>query len=60
MDPKTAGQKKKNRLTPTQQVEVEAHTLRSQGRGEIISDVLGGYTGTPEDGGVPSQDADDL
>ena len=35
-------------------------TLRVQGRGKIESDVLGSYTGSPEDGGVPEQDADDL
>lgn len=26
----------------------------------IVSDVLGSYTGTPEDGLIPIQDADDL
>ncbi len=26
----------------------------------IFSDVLGSYTGIPEDGGQPTQDADDL
>lgn len=26
----------------------------------VYSDVLGSYTGTPVDGGVPVQDADDL
>ena len=40
--------------------EASADTLRRQGRGEIRSDVQGSYTGTPEDGGVPVQDADDL
>lgn len=35
-------------------------TLRRQGRGKIESDVLGSYTGTPEDGEEPEQDADDL
>ena len=30
------------------------------GKGNIKSDVLGSYTGNPEDGGVPQQDADDL
>lgn len=28
--------------------------------GEIVSDVLGSYTGTPADGARPIQDADDL
>lgn len=40
--------------------EASAATLRRQGRGEIRSDVQGSWTGTPEDGGVPVQDADDL
>lgn len=35
-------------------------TLQEQGRGGIASDTLGSYTGTPEDGGRPVQDADDL
>ena len=38
----------------------DSHTLPEQGRGEISSDVLGSYTGNPQDGGVPVQDADDL
>ena len=38
----------------------DSHTLREQGRGFILSDVLGSYTGTPKDGGQPTQDADDL
>lgn len=38
----------------------DARTLREQGRGAIASDVLGSYTGTPKDGEVPEQDADDL
>ena len=37
-----------------------AHTLPQEGKGHICSDVNGSYTGTPEDGGVPVQDADDL
>ncbi|MBS5479534.1 MAG: hypothetical protein KHX46_00190 [Clostridiales bacterium] len=40
--------------------EASADTLRRQGRGEIRSDVQGSWTGTPEDGGVPVQFADDL
>lgn len=38
----------------------DSRTLREQGRGAISSDVLGSYTGTPEDGERPVQDADDL
>ena len=30
------------------------------GKGSIKSDVLGSYTGNPEDGDLPQQDADDL
>ena len=36
----------------------DSHTLREQGF--ILSDVLGSYTGTDEDGERPVQDADDL
>ena len=38
----------------------DALTMQEQGRGEIPSDVLGSYTGTPEAGEIPEQDADDL
>lgn len=41
-------------------VQNDAETLQKQGRGIIHSDVLGSYTGTAEDGGIPVQDADDL
>lgn len=34
--------------------------LPETGRGRILSDVQGSYTGTPADGGQPVQDADDL
>ena len=37
-----------------------ARTMQEQGRGDVVSDVLGSYTGTPVDGEVPEQDADDL
>ncbi len=39
---------------------IAADTLPRQGRGNIQSDVSGWYTGTPVDGDVPEQDADDL
>lgn len=48
----------KNRVSD--KLEEESRTLRRQGRGPIPSDVLGSYTGTPESGEVPEQDADDL
>lgn len=38
----------------------DSRTLQEQGRGSIVSDILGSYTGTPEDGERPIQDADDL
>lgn len=37
-----------------------AETMRRQGRGEIPSDVLGSYTGSPQRDEMPVQDADDL
>ena len=37
-----------------------AETLAQERLGDVPSDVLGSYTGTPVDGGVPEQDADDL
>ncbi len=53
---------KKHRIKvrATDLAEDSAHTLRDQGRGSILSDVLGSYTGTAEHGEVPEQDADDL
>lgn len=41
-------------------VEKDSRTFQEQGRGSIPSDVLGSYTGSPEDGEHPVQDADDL
>ncbi len=40
--------------------ENSAHTLPNQGRGDIVSDVLGSYTGTAQNYETPEQDADDL
>ena len=37
-----------------------AAVLPEQGKGEIPSDTLGSYTGTPCDARCPQQDADDL
>lgn len=37
-----------------------ARTMQQEGKGEILSDVQGSYTGTDMDGGHPVQDADDL
>lgn len=36
------------------------NAMREQGRGDVLSDVLGSYTGNPVDGEMPEQDADDL
>ena len=44
-------------ITP---IMLAAETIRREGRGLIESDILGSYTGTPADGGMPEQDADDL
>ncbi len=41
-------------------VKQEAETLKKEGRGAILSDILGSYTGTAADGSRPEQDADDL
>ena len=41
-------------------VKAVAQALRQEGKGEIPPDVNGSYTGTPIDGEVPVQDADDL
>lgn len=37
-----------------------AATLRNMNNSDIPADVMGSYTGTAEDGGAPTQDADDL
>ena len=37
-----------------------ANELKSTGKGEVKSDVLGSYTGTPVYGEQPEQDSDDL
>lgn len=53
--------KKKNKSTGAQsKSEKMATSMRSSGRGEIKSDILGSYTGTAEKNEVPEQDADDL
>lgn len=45
--------------TPVEPI-IAADVMPTQGRGEITSDPNGSYTGTPEDGWYPVQDADDL
>ncbi len=41
-------------------VKNQAETLQKQGRGDIVSDILGSYTGTAQNQEKPEQDADDL
>ncbi len=57
-------EKKTNKPQPHPQAQQtamqDAVTLREQGRGDILSDVLGSYTGTADHGEKPEQDADDL
>lgn len=54
---------KKNEKSKTHvsdRVNAITDSMVTEGRGEILSDILGSYTGTAHDGGVPEQDADDL
>lgn len=48
----------KPKIAPVDPV-IAGEKLAQQGN-NIVSDVLGSYTGTPVDGGKPQQDADDL
>ena len=57
MEPKKNTPRKSN---ASNRIQEEAETMQEQGRGPIHSDILGSYTGTPEDGEVPDQDADDI
>lgn len=41
-------------------IEKMSQAIHSVNHGKIPADVTGSYTGTPRDGGVPTQDADDL
>ena len=49
--------KNKNKKNNTQNI---AETLREISNSKDYTDVLGSYTGTPKDGGVTVQAADDL
>ncbi len=55
---------KKQKKNPIQQsdnrVSKAINSMVTEGRGKILSDVLGSYTGTAENGEMPEQDADDL
>lgn len=46
------------KISPVDPV-IAGEKLAQQGN-NIVSDILGSYTGTPVDGGVPEQDPDDL
>lgn len=41
-------------------VQAIVDTMTKEGRTDIVSDVLGSYTGTAAHGEAPEQDADDL
>lgn len=51
---------KKTKNSASDLVTAVTDSMVSEGRGEILSDILGSYTGTAQDDGVPEQDADDL
>ncbi len=48
------------RVHTAKPVQEAVNAFQSEGRGEILSDILGSYTGTAADGEMPEQDADDL
>ena len=56
MDQKDEKRKKSNSDIVMQATD----SLPTEGRGKILSDVLGSYTGLSADGERPEQDADDL
>lgn len=57
MEKKNKKQKKQGKLSPlVESIVEEWETAEEDG----IFDALGSYTGNPEDGGTPVQDADDL
>ena len=49
-----------DKKNPTNSAKRIAKTLTKQGKSEILSDILGSYTGTAQNNEVPEQDADDL
>ena len=52
--------KRRIRAQLSGKVENSTNAMVEQGRGDILSDILGSYTGTAQDGEAPEQDADDL
>lgn len=51
---------KKNESRALDPVSAATNSMVTEGRGEILSDILGSYTGMGIDGEAPEQDADDL
>ena len=51
---------KKINVRVSNRVTAATNSMVTEGRGEILSDILGSYTGTAQDGEIPEQDADDL
>ncbi len=56
--PKKQENEKEPLLSPI--VAADSRVMQEQGRQDILSDVLGSYTGTSADHERPEQDADDL
>ncbi|MBO5420584.1 MAG: hypothetical protein J6A67_01405 [Clostridia bacterium] len=54
---KNKNSKKQRKLSPLVESIIEEWETADE---DGVFDALGSYTGTPEDGGVPIQDADDL
>ena len=52
--------KKRKSQPPSHPLWPVMQVMPMAGQGDIPSDVAGSYTGTPADGTIPEQDADDL
>lgn len=55
-----ANKQSKKKSGAEQKAEKVASMMKQTGKGSILSDVSGSYTGTPQDDLYPVQDADDL
>ncbi len=51
---------KKIKVRISDTVTAATNSMVTEGRGEILSDILGSYTGNPQNDEVPEQDPDDL
>ncbi len=51
---------KKSKARTSDPVAAATNSMVTEGRGEILSDILGSYTGTAQGNEAPEQDADDL